>query len=170
MLFRSKGPQVVQKGQQLGFGFVSGQRPTPNKDGHIATTFEWGKKITADDIKVLKGEAAFGEKVPDPDEGFTEADLKDPKKKEAIIKVIQERLSKANKDKPIGYAVRHAPADDLKGLQQLAGHLQAGLFVTKFRKTFSKGEMGDDLVIIPARYGDEEDASEYQEQLPSSPP
>jgi hypothetical protein len=163
-------PLFLKKNQDLGFIFTPGQRPKANKDGVTPTTMEWARRLTKEDIGILTGKAGYSEIVPDVDEGFTEADLKDPKKKAAIIKVIQERLAKANKEKPIGYAVRHAPADDLKGLQQLAGHLQAGLFVTKFRKIFSKGEMSDDLVIIPARYGDEEDASEYQEQLPSSPP
>jgi len=37
-------PASLQKGQQLGFNFVSGQRPQPNKDGRIATTL-----ILADD-------------------------------------------------------------------------------------------------------------------------
>ena len=85
-------PGLLQKGNELGFNFVSGQRPTPNKKGHIATTLEWARKLTAEDIQLLKGEAPFGEKVPDPDEGFTAADLKDSKKAEAVYKVIRERL------------------------------------------------------------------------------
>ena len=44
---------------ELGFNFVSGQRPQPNKNGHIPTTMEWARKLTADDIKILKGEAAL---------------------------------------------------------------------------------------------------------------
>ena len=88
----------------------------------------------------------------------------------AITKVIQSRLAKAHKDRPFGFAVRHVPDEDVKGLTQLAGHLQDGLFITKFRKIFSRGEMNADLLIVPARYGDAEDSSEYQEQLPTSPP
>ena len=49
-------------------------------------------------------------------------------------------------------------------------HLRAGLFITKFRKTFARDEMNDDLVIVPARYDGTEDSSEYQEILPTSPP
>jgi hypothetical protein len=30
--------------------------------------------------------------------------------------------------------------------------------------------MGDDLTIIPARMGEQEDTSEYEEILPTSPP
>ena len=79
-------------------------------------------------------------------------------------------LAKAQKERPFGYLVRHAPADDVKNLQQLAGHLTESLFITKFRKTFARDEMNDDLSIVPARYNGAEDTSEYEEMLPSSPP
>ena len=71
---------LMQKGQQLGFNFVSGQRPQPNAKGHIATTLEWARKLTADDIKLLKGQAAYAEKVPDVDEGFTPGRPQGPQK------------------------------------------------------------------------------------------
>ncbi len=70
-------PQLLERARGLGFNFVAGQRPQPNKHGHIPTTMEWARKLTADDIKMLKGEAPYTERVPDPDEGFTQADLKD---------------------------------------------------------------------------------------------
>src|SRR5207237_7204740 len=41
-------PGLLQRGQQLGFQFVSGQRPQPNAQGRIATTPEWAKRLTAD--------------------------------------------------------------------------------------------------------------------------
>jgi hypothetical protein len=163
-------PALLQRGQELGFNFVSGQRPQPNKDGRIASTLEWARQLAADDIKVLKGQAAYSEKVPDPDEGFTQADTKDPKKAEAVYKVIRERLEKYQKERPGGYLVREAPADDVKQLKVLAGHLKEGQFLTKFRKTFTKGEMDDDLLIVPAKLGSAEDHSEYEEVLPTSPP
>jgi hypothetical protein len=163
-------PALVKKAQDLGFRFNPGQRPGPNAKGHIPTTMEWARKLTADDVKILKGEAPFSEKVPDVDEGFTQADMKDPKRAQAIIKVIQARLAKAHKERPFGYAVREVPADELKGLQQLAGHLQTGQFITKFRKIFCRDEMNMDLVLVPSRQGDQEDTSEYQEILPTSPP
>jgi hypothetical protein len=163
-------PALLQKGNELGFNFVSGQRPQPNKDGRIATTLEWARQLTADDIKVLKGQTAYTEKVPDPDEGFTQADTRDPKKAEAIYKVIQQRLDKYHTGRPGGYLVREAPAEDVKQLKVLAGHLKEGQFVTKFRKTFTKGEMDDDLLLVPARLGSAEDRSEYEEALPTSPP
>ena len=148
----------------------AGQRPQPNKKGHIPTTMEWARKLTEGDIKVLQGKAPYSEKVPDVDEGFTAADLKDPKRAQAVIKVIQARLQKAQQERPIGYLVREAPQDDVRALQQLAGHLQVGLFITKFRKIFARDEMNDDLLIVPARYGDADDDSEYEEILPTSPP
>jgi hypothetical protein len=163
-------PTLLQRGQELGFNFTNGQRPQPNKDGRIPTTLEWARQLTADDIKVLKGQAAYSEKVPDPDEGFTQADTKDPQKAEAVYKVIRERLDKYRKDRPGGYLVREAPAEDVKQLKVLAGHLKENQFLTKFRKTFTKGEMDDDLVIVPAKLGSAEDHSEYEEILPTSPP
>ena len=111
-----------------------------------------------------------GEKLPDPDEGFTQADVKDPTKAEAVYKVIRERQDKYRKERPGGYLVREAPAEDLKQLKILAGHLKEGQFVTKFRKTFTRAEMDDDLLIVPARLGNAKDHSEYEEILPTSPP
>jgi hypothetical protein len=163
-------PGLLQKNQQLGFVFQPGQRPQPNKQGRIPTTMEWARKLTDADVAVLQGKAPYSEIVPNVDEGFTEADLKDPQKAQAIYKVIQARLAKAHQERPLGYLVRHAPDDDVRALQQLAGHLQAGLFITKFRKTFTRDEMNDDLLIVAARLGQEEDTSEYQEILPTSPP
>jgi hypothetical protein len=163
-------PGLLKRGQDLGFTFVSGQRPQPNKQGRVATTMEWARKLTEGDVKVLCGEGPYSEKVPDVDEGFTEADMKDAKRAQAIRKVIQARLNKAQQERPLGYLVRHAPTEDIRQLQQLTGHLQAGLFVTKFRKLFTRDEMAEDLVIVPARVGDHEDNSEYEEILPTSPP
>ena len=120
--------------------------------------------------KVRRGEGPYSETVPNVDEGFTEADLKDPQKAQAITKVIQGRLQKAQQERPFGYLVREAPADDIRHLQQLAGHVQEGGFITKFRKIFARDEMNDDLLIVPARYNGAEDDSEYEEILPSSPP
>jgi hypothetical protein len=163
-------PELLRRGQELGFNFVSGQRPRPNAQGRIATTLEWAKKLTGEDTGLLKGEVAFGEKVPNVDEGFTRDDLRDETKRQAAYKTINERLEKYRKERPGGYLVREAPESDVKALKQLLGHLQDGQFVTKLRKTFTKGEMTDDLVIVPAKLGDAEDRSEYTEILPTSPP
>ena len=168
--FKGQIPGLLQRAQALEFRFTPGQRPGPNKKGHIPTTMEWARKLSADDLKVVSGKAPYSEKVPDVDEGFTQADMKDPQRSQAVIKVINARLAKARQERPIGYLVREAPADDVRALQQLSGHMQAGLFITKFRKIFARDEMNDDLVMVPARYNDAEDDSEYQELLPVSPP
>jgi hypothetical protein len=168
--FKGQIPGVMNRAQQLNFNFVAGQRPQPNKKGHIPTTMEWARKLNKSDIDILNGKQVYGETVPDVDEGFTAADMNDAKRAEAIRKVIQARLNKAQRERPIGYLVRHAPADDVKNLQQLAGHLADGLFITKFRKIFARDEMNDDLLIVPARYNGTDDVSEYEEILPSSPP
>ena len=131
---------------------------------------ERSRKLIAQDIDVLKGEVPYSEKVPNVDEGFTQADVNDAKKAEAIFKVIRSRLEKANKERPFGYLVREAPAEDVRTLQQLAGHLHDGRFITKFRKIFLRDEMNGDLEIVPARYSDAVDDSEYEELLPVSPP
>jgi hypothetical protein len=162
--------QFIARAQALNFRFVAGQRPQANNKGHIPTTMEWARKLNKDDVNVFTGKAPYSEVVPNPDEGFTAADMNDPQRAEAIRKVISSRLAKAQKERPIGYLVRHAPADDVKNLQQLAGHLTESLFITKFRKTFARDEMNDDLLIVPARYNGAEDTSEYEEMLPSSPP
>jgi hypothetical protein len=163
-------PAILARNRELGFNFISGQRPQPNKQGHIATTMEWARRLTAEDIKVLQGQAPYSEKVPDVDEGFTQADLKDPQRAEAIYKVIRGRLAKARQERPFGYLVRHVPADDVHQLRHLAGHLHAGLFITKFRKIFARDEMNGDLEMVPATRGQHEDNSEYEEILPTSPP
>lgn len=163
-------PQILQRGQNLGFNFTPGQRPQPNKQGHIPSTMEWSRRLSAQDVKVLRGDSPYSEKVPNVDEGFTQADIKDQQRAQAVIKVIQARLAKARQERPIGYLVREAPADDVKNLRHLAGHLQSGMFITKFRKIFARDEMNDDLLLVAAREGQHEDFSEYEEILPTSPP
>jgi hypothetical protein len=166
----SQIPVLLKRNRELGFTFVSGQRPQPNAQGRTPTTMEWARRLSAADLQVLKGEAPYSEKVPDPDEGFTRNDLKDPRRAQAIFKVIEARLQKYQKERPLGYLVREAPVEDLRQLRLLTGHLQAGLFITKFRKVFTRAEMNDDLELVPATRGPAEDRSEYQETLPTSPP
>jgi hypothetical protein len=162
-------PALLQRGQELGVTFVSGQRPQPNQEGRIASTLEWARKLPAEDIKLLKGQAPYSETVPDPDQGFSQDDLQEPKKAEAVFKAINERLEPYRKDRPGGYLVREAPPEDLKQRKILAGHLKEGQFVTKIRKTFTKAEVDHGLLMVPARLGQAEDHSEYTEVLPTSP-
>jgi hypothetical protein len=166
----SQMPALLKHGQDLGFTFVAGRRPQPNKQGRVPTTMEWARRLTDEDIKVMTGKGPYSEKLPDVDEGFTKVDLKDMQKAAAIFKVIRARLERARQERPLGYLVREAPAEDVRALQHLAGHLQAGMFITKFRKLFTRDEMNDDLLLVQATYGQQEDNSEYQEILPTSPP
>jgi hypothetical protein len=167
------GPQIpplLARANALGFRFTPGQRPQANHKGHIPTTMEYARKLSKSDVGILSGKSPYSEKVPDPDEGFTLADAKDKERAKAIAKVIRARLAKAQQARPFGYLVREAPADDVRNLQQLTGHLSEGLFITKFRKLFARDEMNDDLLIVPARYNGAEDSSEYEELLLVSPP
>lgn len=170
---QSLGPnagQIAAEGQRLGFGFVSGQRPRPNAQGKTATTLEWCRQLAQSDIDLLKGQAAFSEKLPDPDEGFTQKDLEDPNRRQEVFDTIRKRLDKYRQDRPGGYLVRESPPEEVAKLKELLGHLTEGQYVTKFRRVFAKSEMNEDLLIVPAKWGDAIDRSEYTESLPTSPP
>jgi hypothetical protein len=163
-------PALLKRSQELGFTFQPGQRPRPNAKGRTPTTIEWARRLKANDIGILTGTAPYGDRLPTVDEGFTLNDLNDPKRGPAVRKTIRERLEKARKERPQGYLLREAPAADIRALRQLTGHLRQGLFVTKFRKIFTRDEMSDDLSIIAARLGQHEDSSEHEEIFPTTPP
>ncbi len=162
---RKNGQALMRRGGEIGFTFPLGQELPPNKAGIRPTSLQWAKMLTADDIKILSGDMPYSETAPDPDFGFTQPDLRDPQRATAIFKVIQARLQKAQKDRPRGYLVREASAEDLKSLSILKGHLQAGQVLTKFHRTFTRGEMNEDLVMVQAKAGDVEDRSEHDEML-----
>lgn len=65
---------------------------------------------------------------------------------------------------------RDVPKEEIEKLKLLKGHVQKGQFVTKFRKVFTKAEMGADLEIVRASVKDKEDHIEYYSILPTSPP
>lgn len=163
-------PALLADAGRLGFAFANNQRPAANDKGRIATTLEWAKRLTAEDIRMLRGDAPYSEKVPNVDMGLTAQHMRDPRTAARARTIIQQRLDQSNKDRPNGYLVREAPAADVRQLRILVGHLQEGQFLTKFRKTFTKAEMDDDLLLIPAKLGDAVDSSEYEEILPTSPP
>jgi hypothetical protein len=167
---KAQAPALLQRGRELGFQFTPGQRPRPNKQGRTPTTLEWARRLTEQDIQILRGAAPYSAKLPDVDDGFTRADLKDPQKAEAVATVIRRRLARARQEQPRGYLVRHAAAEDVEGLRQLDGRLRPGLFLTRFRKSFTRDEMLDDLQLGSARLGQAEDVSEYTEALPCPPP
>ncbi len=62
---------------------------------------------------------------------------------------------------------REAPAEDVKGLARLKGHLQKSAWVTKFRRQIRKDEMTDDLRLVPVSSGQEQ---QYVRIMPTSPP
>jgi hypothetical protein len=163
-------PKLLERAKELEYDVGSGQQPEPNKAGRTPTMLEWAKRLKAKDIALLKGRAAYSDKVPDVDEGFTAKDMEDEKKAAAARKVIDGRFEKYNTERPDGYTVRDAPAPEVKQLKLLLGHLREGQFLTKFRKTFTKEEMDDDLILVPAAIGKAKDESEYEEILPTSPP
>src|SRR5262249_8686898 len=131
---------------------------------------EYAKKLTAFDIKVLTGQAAYSEKVPNVDYGFTAADIRDPRRGGAVARVIETRLAQCRKDRPGGYLVPETPAAAIPGLKTLPGHLQAAQSLTNSLNTFPKAEMDDDRLLVPAKLNGAEDKSDYQEILPSPPP
>src|SRR5207245_1417057 len=51
--FNNQIPGLLQRAQALEFRFQPGQRPQPNKKGHIPTTMEWARKLSESDVKVL---------------------------------------------------------------------------------------------------------------------
>jgi Uncharacterized protein conserved in bacteria (DUF2330) len=163
-------PELLKRAEALGFIFSSGQRPQPNKKGRTPTTMEWAKRLTADDINLLRGLAPYGDKVPNVDAGLALNDVRDPRTAALASQMIRARLAWCEKVRPKGFLVRDAPVRDIWQLQLLLGHLQEGQFLTKFRKVFTREEMNDDLELVPARLGNAEDTSEYEEMLPTSPP
>jgi hypothetical protein len=135
-------PGLLEKSRELNYVFERGKRPTPNAKGRTPTMIEWAKKLAEADIQLLQGKIPYNGK----------------------------QKIEAGNGQLAGFVQRYAPDEEVKGLQQLVGHVQVGLFITKFRKIFTRGEMNDDLLIVPARLGDTADFSEYEEILPASPP
>jgi hypothetical protein len=161
---------LLQRAKDCGFEFQRRQRPEPNAKGQTPTVLEWARRLQSADIDLLRCKVPFAAKVPNVDDGFTAQDIQDKNKGEAVARVIRNRLAQLNKLYPNGFLTREAPEEAVRQLQTLVGHLQAGLFITKFRKTFTRGEMNDDLEIVIAMVGKERDSSQYEEILPSSPP
>ena len=65
---------------------------------------------------------------------------------------------------------READPAAVKNLRLLRGHLRHGQTITKLRKVFIRGEMGNDLVFQRARLAGTMDDMEYEYILPTSPP
>jgi hypothetical protein len=162
---REQAPALLARGGQLGFSFPLGQELPANQKGHRPTALQWARQLRGDDIGILSGDRPYSETVPDPDFGFTRADLTDPRRSAAVMKVIQSRLQQYRMERPRGYLVRDAAKDDLQTLPILKGHLQEGQFLTKFYHSFTRDEMNDDLVLAQAKTGNAEDRSEHEELM-----
>ncbi len=65
---------------------------------------------------------------------------------------------------------RDAPAEQVKKLKLLRGHVQEGKVITKFRKVFHNREMQDDLVLVTSSAAGKLDPTDYYQILPTSPP
>src|SRR5262249_4908417 len=65
------------------------------------------------------------------------------------------------------YPAREAPLADIKGLARLKGHLQQGLWLTKFRKWLRKDEMTQAMVLAAVPKTQEQT---YIRIMPTSPP
>lgn len=65
------------------------------------------------------------------------------------------------------YPAREVPQDEVKTLTRLKGHLQEGMWITKFRKIMRKDEMENDLVLaeVPKQL-----EQTYIRIMPTSPP
>src|SRR4030095_10979361 len=84
---KADAPKLLARARELGFQFNPGQRPGPNKAGHIPTTMEWARKLSNDDIGILTGKMPYSEIVPNVDAGFTAADGKNKERAKAVAKV-----------------------------------------------------------------------------------
>jgi hypothetical protein len=65
---------------------------------------------------------------------------------------------------------READPEAIKQLKLLRGHIRQGQWITKIRRVFRRGEMGQDLEFVRARLGGTPDDMEYADILPTSPP
>ena len=52
-------PALLKRGQELGFNFEMNPQQLVKKGKQQATTLEWAKRITADDIQILAGTRPF---------------------------------------------------------------------------------------------------------------
>jgi hypothetical protein len=126
------------------------------------------KAITREDF--LKEVWAEYEKNGASNDEYAKNRLKQLENMYAPEKGMIVKMGRAGQQGPsqfMWYPAREAPAEDVKGLARLKGHLQKGQWVTKFRKILRKDEMTDDLVITPVAAGKEQ---EYLRIMPTSPP
>jgi len=95
------------------FNFVARQAPVAQSKGHIPH-MECPQADQEDNRRHPNSKVPYSETVP---ERRPRVSPKPTERRQACRgdpKVIQARLNKAQKERPIGYLVRHAPADDVK--------------------------------------------------------
>jgi hypothetical protein len=90
-----------------------------------------------------------------------------PARLEWAKKITQRDLDVLSGAAPFG---READAAAVKNLRLLRGHIRRGQTITKLRKVFLRGEMGNDLVFQRARLDGVPDDMAYEYILPTSPP
>jgi hypothetical protein len=90
-----------------------------------------------------------------------------PARLEWAKKLTSHDLAVLTGEAPFG---READPGAVQQLRLLRGHLRQGQTITKLRKVFVRGEMGQDLVFERARLAGVPDDMEYEYILPTSPP
>ena len=154
----------------LGFNFVSrpaapAQQARPHPDHH-----GMGPQADRRRRQGPRGEAPYSEKVPNVDEGFTQADMKDPQKAAGdhqghpgppATRPSRNARSATWSAKP--RRRRQGPASTLRPPASRPVHHQVPQDLHPRRDERRPGHR-------PARYNDQDDTSEYEEILPTSPP
>lgn len=89
--------------------------------------------------------------------------------KGAVVQNDEKLLGKSSfvTTKYTWYPAREVPQDDQKTLSLLKGHLQKGMWLTKFRKIVRKSEMNNDLILAAVPAIQEQT---YTRIMPTSPP
>ncbi len=127
-----------------------------------ALGFAIPEKVTAQEkawLEHIKGDKTLARKID-------QSQLQ-PASLEWAKKITANDVAVINGEKPYN---REAPKEDVEKMKQLKGIVKEGQWVTKFRRNFKKGEMTDDLELVPAKVGEKADEIEYFSILPTSPP
>jgi hypothetical protein len=121
--FKGQIPPLLARAQELNFRFVSRPAPAAEQQGHIPTTMEWARKLTKDDRRHRDRQIALQRKSPrrrrrlHPRRRRTRAGQGD---RQGHPRPPGQGAARSGRS-AIWCARR--PADDVKNLQQLAGHL-----------------------------------------------
>jgi hypothetical protein len=131
-----------------------------------AAGFALPEKLTEEEVLwqklVQPGLDRFMEKV-----NLLRSDGREPATLEWAKKIRPKDIAVLEGTRPYN---RQAPPEDVRKLKLLLGHVQRGMFITKIRKVFTKGEMFQDLEFVRAKVAGSEDDIQYFSMLPTSPP